>query len=113
MSELPKNHHPHFTRKLIRNLSIGLFLIFGSLYLGMLGYHHFEKMPWIDAFVNAAMILSGMGPLTPLNTNSGKIFAGIYAIYSGLILITSVAIMAAPIIHRFFRNIHIEFKDFK
>lgn len=97
-----------FYRRLLRNLFWGIFVILVSLYLGMLGYHHFEGMNWIDAYVNAAMILSGMGPLTPLNSNAGKIFAGTYALYSGLALIFSVGIIFAPLIHRFLHRFHLE-----
>lgn len=73
----------------------------------MAGYHHFEGMEWIDAFVNAAMILSGMGPLTPLQTWGGKLFAGIYALYSGLALIFATGIIFAPIVHRLFHRFHL------
>jgi hypothetical protein len=74
----------------------------------MLGYHLFEKMSWVDAFVNASMILSGMGPLGPLNTNAGKIFAGFYALFSGLAFIVIIAVIFSPVIHRFFKKIHLE-----
>jgi hypothetical protein len=77
-----------------------------SLFVGMLGYYYFEHLSWPDAFVNAAMILSGMGPLNPLNTTAGKIFAGCYALYSGLIFIVILGIILAPIIHRFFHKLH-------
>ena len=74
----------------------------------MAGYHGCEKMPWLDAFLNAAMILSGMGPVGTLQTDAGKFFAGCYALYSGLALVTSVAIIFAPIIHRFLHKFHLE-----
>lgn len=77
----------------------------------MLGYHLFEHMSWVDAFSNAAMILSGMGPLTPLVTTGGKIFAGCYALFSGLAFIVLLGVMFAPIIHQFFRKIHLESKN--
>jgi hypothetical protein len=79
-----------------------------SLFAGMAGYHWTEGMPWIDAFVNAAMILSGMGPVGDLHTFGGKIFAGCYALYSGLALITIAAILLAPVVHRFLHRFHIE-----
>jgi len=93
---------------LIRNLLIGLLLIALALLIGILGYHYFEQMTWIDAFVNASMILSGMGPLGPLHTESGKLFAGCYALFSGLAFIIIIAIILSPAIHRFFRQIHLE-----
>lgn len=74
----------------------------------MSGYMYFENMTAVDAFVNAAMLLSGMGPLTPLTTNAGKIFAGIYALYSGLAFIAATGIVVAPIFHRFFHRFHLE-----
>jgi hypothetical protein len=74
----------------------------------MAGYRHFEGMDWIDAFANASMILSGMGPLGPLQTPGGKLFAGIYALYSGLALIAVTGIIFAPIVHRLLHRFHME-----
>ncbi|HEV2063729.1 MAG TPA: hypothetical protein VGS00_04185 [Thermoanaerobaculia bacterium] len=85
-----------------------LALVVASLVIGMVGYHGFEGMSWIDAFVNAAMILSGMGPIGELHSSGGKIFAGCYALYSGLALITIAAILLAPVAHRFLHRFHIE-----
>lgn len=102
------HHWGFFLTRLARNILIGLFIIIFFLLVGMLGYHHYEKMSWIDAYVNAAMILSGMGPLTPLNTNAGKIFAGTYALFSGILFLVIMAIIFAPVIHRFFHRLHLE-----
>jgi len=77
-----------------------------ALGVGMVGYHFFESMSWVDAFVNAAMILSGMGPLSPLQTVGGKIFAGCYALFSGLAFITILGIIFLPAIHRFLHKFH-------
>lgn len=93
---------------LVRNSLIGLLLIAAALYLGVLGYHLTEKMSWIDSFLNASMILSGMGPATTLATTAGKLFAGFYALFSGLAFIAVIVIMLSPLIHRFFRKIHLE-----
>ena len=79
----------------------------------MAGYHFLEKMSWLDAFANAAMIPSGMGPLGPLQTNAGKFFAGCYALYSGLALITSIAVIFAPVFHRFIHKFHLETENEK
>src|SRR5262245_36831930 len=76
-----------FARRGARNFAAASLLIVLSLLGGMLGYHYLEGMEWIDAFANAAMILSGMGPLEPMKTWGGKLFAGLYALYSGLALI--------------------------
>lgn len=74
----------------------------------MIGYHHYEKMSWVDAYVNAAMILSGMGPVSNLQTTAGKIFAGSYALFSGIVFLVAIALIFAPVIHRVFLFFHIE-----
>lgn len=96
-----------FFIRLIWAIAFGGILIALALFLGMMGYHYFEHMPWVDAFVNAAMILSGMGPLGVLATSAGKIFAGCYALFSGLIFILIVSIIFAPVIHRYFHKFHL------
>ncbi len=98
------NIYLHF----LRNGLFGLILIAIALFIGMLGYHEFEHMSWIDAFINASMILSGMGPESPVVTVAGKLFAGFYALFSGLAFIAIVVIMLTPAIHKFFRKIHLE-----
>lgn len=74
----------------------------------MIGYHYFENMSWIDAYVNAAMILSGMGPVSPLNTDAGKIFAGTYALFSGILFLVIMAIMFAPVVKLFLHKFHMQ-----
>ncbi|MEO8402411.1 MAG: hypothetical protein ABI597_11580 [Gammaproteobacteria bacterium] len=103
-----KNQSTQFWLHMFRNLTIGLIFIIVALFTGMLGYHWFEHMSWIDAFLNASMILSGMGPAASLVTFGGKLFAGVYALFSGLAFIAVIALVFAPIIHRFFRKIHLE-----
>jgi hypothetical protein len=97
-----------FAKRLARNFFAALLFIGASLMAGMTGYHWLENMPWIDAFANAAMILSGMGPLTPLNTSSGKLFAGLYALYSGLAVVLAAGLIIAPVVHRILHRFHIE-----
>jgi hypothetical protein len=97
-----------FAKRLARNAIVSASLIAVSLAGGMAGYHYLEHLPWIDAFANAAMILSGMGPLAPLQTWSGKLFAGLYALYSGLILIVAAGVLFAPILHRMVHRFHLE-----
>ena len=87
-------------------LSVGIILF--SLVIGMLGYMSLEGMNVVDAFLNAAMLMGGMGPVTVLNTGNGKIFAGLYAIYCGFVLIFSVAIFMTPIFHRLLHHFHLE-----
>lgn len=96
---------------LTRNTLIGLFLIVIALSIGMLGYHFFEHLSWLDAFLNASMILSGMGPASPTVTSGGKLFAGCYALFSGLAFIGIIVVIISPIIHKFFRKLHLEYKD--
>lgn len=101
-----KRHQPiiplfRFVHRLFRNLLIGAIIIAISLGVGMFGYAHFEDMSTVDAFVNAAMILSGMGPVSELQTDPGKVFAGCYALFSGIVFLVVIAIILAPAIHRF------------
>lgn len=96
-----------FAKRLILNGIIGLILLVFSLGIGMIGYHFLEGLSWIDSLLNASMILGGMGPVSPLNTVPGKLFASFYALYSGVILLASVGILAAPIFHRFMHRFHL------
>src|ERR1700722_9532794 len=97
-----------FIRRLCLAILFGLLIIAISLYIGMLGYHSLEKMPWIDAFVNAAMILSGMGPVTELEADGGKFYGGWDAGFSGLAFIVMVGVILAPAIHRALHKFHLE-----
>ena len=88
-----------FAGRLRRNGLISLSLLLFSLGIGILGYHFLEHLPWIDSLLNASMILGGMGPVAEIETGAGKIFASIYAIYSGIILLASVGVRVTPIFH--------------
>jgi len=90
-------------------LAMGVLIV--SLFIGMLGYHSLERMNWLDAFLNAAMIMGGMGPVDAIQTSAGKFFAGIYALYSGLVLLASIGLMAAPLFHRFYHYFHLEMSE--
>jgi hypothetical protein len=87
---------------------IALLLITVSLSIGMVGYHNFENLGWIDAFLNAAMLLGGMGPVNSPVTFGGKLFAGLYALYCGLAVIFAAGIILAPIAHRILHKLHVE-----
>ena len=102
-----------FAKRLAGSVAVSMGVIGLSLVGGMAGYHHFEGMAWIDAFVNAAMILSGMGPIGTLQTWSGKAFAGLYALYSGLMLILAIGIVIAPIVHRVLHRFNLECENEK
>lgn len=104
----PLLSRPAFLKRLMLSVAMGTTLIIVSLLAGMAGYHYFEGLSWIDAFANAAMILSGMGPLAQPATTNGKIFAGLYALYSGFAVLIIAAITFAPIVHRFLHRLHAE-----
>ena len=97
-----------FVSRIIWSLVAGAGIIVVSLGAGMAGYRHFEGLSWIDAFVNAAMILSGMGPLAQPQSVGGKLFAGIYALYSGFVILLAAGIAFAPIAHRFLHRFHMD-----
>ena len=104
----PLLHWPHFLRRLARSTLIGSALVAVSLFGGMLGYHYLESLGWIDAYENAAMILSGMGPLHTPQTTAGKLFAGSYALFSGIAVLAIAGVIFAPIVHRFMHAMHAE-----
>jgi len=86
-------------------------MIFISLLIGVAGYHFTEGLPWLDSLLNASMILGGMGPVNELHTSGGKLFASFYALFSGIIFLASVAILLAPVAHRFLHRLHLEGKE--
>lgn len=77
-----------------------------SLAIGMWGYSHFEGLAWRDAFLNASMLLGGMGPVDPPRTPSGKVFAGVYALYAGLVFLVTAGLLGAPLVHRLMHRFH-------
>lgn len=102
-----------FIRRLGWSVAAGIALILFSLSIGMLGYHFLGGLAWIDAFLDAAMILSGMGPLSPLHGDAVKVFAGCYAIYCGIALIATTGVILAPVIHRGLHKFHLEWDEKK
>jgi len=97
-----------FRRRLVQSGIVGIVMVAISLVVGMAGYHWIESLDWLDSFLNAAMILSGMGPLHTPDTTAGKLFAGIYALYSGFAVLVIAAIAFAPVVHRVLHRFHIE-----
>ncbi|MFN4143267.1 hypothetical protein [Aestuariivirga sp.] len=97
-----------FFNRLSRNALWSAVVVVLSLLVGSTGYMYFESMRVVDAFANAAMILSGMGPLSPLVTDGGKIFAALYAIVSGLLLFAIAGLMLAPVYHRILHRFHVD-----
>src|SRR5213596_2220545 len=90
------------------HLAAAMGLIAVSLVGGMLGYEHYEHLPWRDAFLNTAMLLGGMGPVDPLHTNGGKVFAGIFALYAGVVFLVVAGLFLVPVIHRIAHLFHFE-----
>ena len=99
-----------FAKRIISHFSFGFIIILISLLLGVVGYHFFEGIGWIDSLLNASMILGGMGPVTELKTDAGKIFASFYALFSGIVFLVTVGIILAPMVHRFLHKLNIEKK---
>jgi hypothetical protein len=97
---------PRFLRRMFLHLLAALALVAASLAAGMLGYGYYEHLPWRDGFLNSAMLLGGMGPVDPPKTDGGKVFAGLYALYAGLVFIIAVGVAAAPIVHRILHKFH-------
>jgi hypothetical protein len=97
---------PAFMRRLANSFGIGVGLIAISLGVGMVGYRELMALSWIDAFMNAAMILSGMGPLAAPQTVAAKLFAGTYALFSGLAVLAIAGVVFAPVVHRFLHYLH-------
>jgi hypothetical protein len=95
-----------FARRLLVHAVAALGLLAASLALGMLGYVAFEHLSWIDAFVNASMLLGGMGPVNMPQTAAGKLFAGCYALYAGIVFIVTAALLLTPVLHRMLHRFH-------
>ena len=97
-----------YYNRVLTNLFKTIGILGVSLLLGILGYKFLGPMSWIDALHNASMILSGMGPVVTIQTNAGKLFSSFYAIFSGVVFITSISILIAPTAHRFFHSMNLE-----
>ncbi len=95
-----------FLRRLALHVVVALGLLAVSLALGMAGYSAFENLAWRDAFLNSAMLLGGMGPVDAPRTPSGKLFAGLYALYCGLVFLITAGVVFAPLFHRFLHHFH-------
>ena len=97
-----------YLRRIARSGGLASAAILAALFLGVSGYHWIEGIPWVDAILNAAMILGGMGPVAELHTTAGKLFAAGYALFSGLMFIVVAGLLLAPVIHRFLHKFHLE-----
>lgn len=106
LSNEEKKHR--FYHRLLKSSLLTALLLGTSLAFGMWGYHHFAQLTWLDSFLNASMILSGMGPVSPLETDAAKLFAGFYALYSGGAFLIAMAVMLAPLLHHFFKSFEVD-----
>ncbi len=100
-----------FIIRLAHSGTIALALITVSLFIGMVGYHILERLSWLDAFLNASMLLGGMGPVNAPVTFGGKLFAGLYALYCGLVVILAAGVILAPVAHRILHRFHMESRN--
>ena len=100
-----------FRHRLAKATAVSVIIFITSLTIGVVGYHVLADLPWVDSFLNASMILGGMGPVNELHTSGGKLFASFYALFSGIIFLASVAILIAPVAHRFLHRLHLEGKE--
>lgn len=108
----PRTHPPlprhRFVRRVLGHAVAALAVLLLSLGLGMAGYMYFEQLAWRDAFLNAAMLMGGMGPVDAPRTDGGKLFAGVYALYAGLVFLIAASLLLAPIVHRVLHKFHWE-----
>ena len=95
-----------FLKRLLRHVGVAAAIILFSLGIGILGYRILGGLSWVDSLLNASMILGGMGPVNPLSGNGAKIFASVYALYSGMILLVTVGVLLAPVVHRLLHHFH-------
>lgn len=102
---LPRHH---FLRRVLCYVAAATVLIGAALGVGVLGYHHLGGLPWIDALVNASMILGGMGPVDPIASTAGKLFTSFYALFSGLLFIGVASLLLAPFVHRVMHKLHLD-----
>jgi len=102
---------PVFMRRLVVCIGIAILLILFALFIGIAGYHWIAGFNWVDSLLNASMILGGMGPVNLLTDTGAKVFASLYALFSGLVFIAVMGIVFSPIVHRMLHKFHIDDKD--
>ena len=104
-------HKTHFYTKLFKSIVLGFSFLIISLGIGVVGYHYFFHLPWIDSLLNASMILGGMGPVDVAKTDGAKLFSSVYAIYSGVAFLTSLAVIFGPVVHRFLQQFRLDVEE--
>jgi hypothetical protein len=100
--------YPIFIRRVIRHVAAASLILAATLGIGMWGYHALENLSWVDALLNASMILGGMGPVDTLYTTAGKLFASAYALFSGIVFLATSGVLLAPFLHRLMHRFHLE-----
>jgi uncharacterized membrane protein YhaH (DUF805 family) len=101
-----RTHRRVFWRRMLAHTAISLGLLGVSLLVGIWGYQHYEHLPWRDAFLNAAMLLGGMGPVKTDLSEAGKVFAGLYALFAGLVVIAVAGLLLGPGVHHLMHHVH-------
>ncbi len=109
VSPLPSR--THFALRLLQNFLMAAGLVLLSLLIGSAGYHYYGELPWVDSLLNASMILTGMGPVDTMSTNGAKLFATFYALYSGVIFLSVMAILLTPVVHRWLHKFHLDISE--
>jgi hypothetical protein len=102
---------PRFARRLAISYLLAFGIVVTALAIGVLGYHFIAKLPWIDALLNASMILTGMGPVDPMRDAGSKLFASAYALFSGVVFLSAMGIVLSPIFHRILHKFHLDTPD--
>ena len=104
---------PVFIKRLAASLGMAVIMIVVSLFVGIAGYHRLAGLDWIDSLLEASMILGGMGPIRELTTSGAKVFASLYALFSGLVFIGIMGVVLAPVVHRVLHSFHVDDDDLK
>ena len=107
----PMGSRARMWARLRKGSLIAVAVLVGSLFLGAAGYHVTEHVPWLDATLNASMLLAGEGPVAPLHSEAGKVFATFYALFSGIAFVTAVGVVGAPLLHRFLHRVHLDITE--
>ena len=97
-----------FLRRMLGSAGVGLVLLLVALFIGICGYHWLAGLNWVDSLLEASMILGGMGPINPLTNTSAKIFASIYALFSGVVFIALMGLLLTPVVHRLMHKFHLK-----
>ena len=107
----PLASRSEFTKRVLRFSALAAGILSFSLGIGVVGYHVFEGLSWLDSLLNASMILGGMGPVASIQTVAGKWFASLYALFSGMIILVAAGVMVTPILHRILHHFHLEMEE--